>query len=217
MSKGLSKYKFKRIAIESFKNALRLHFDSILLYNNNSFPSSFQLSVLAMEEFSKSHWVEHYYWSSITNNNFPEVHFEQKWLKLLYLHPKKQNAFLGWGAHYDYSPKFVEFVQSGQLELQKQRATYVGLDRNKGEINVDSRISIPTRIKEKDARRMISMINDCLKDICEIKLRQKYYFDIEEKDEIVNKGLLTRLNKWKSKSGIRSNRWFEEWKKRYAP
>ena len=64
MREQLSIYKFKKIATESFKNGLRLHFDSILLYNNKSFPSAFQLSVLALEEFSKSYWVEHYCTSS---------------------------------------------------------------------------------------------------------------------------------------------------------
>jgi len=211
MNQRLSKYKFKRIATESFKNGLRLHFDSILLYKNKSFPSSFQLSVLAMEEFSKSYWVEHYYWSSNTNNNWPDKNFEQKWLKLLYLHPVKQKAFFGWSRAYDYSPKFVEFVEKKQLEFKKQRATYVGLDRNKGKIDVNSRISVPTRVKENDAKKMISMLNDFLIEICEIKLMQETYFDIEEKDELLNKGLLARLKKWRYKSGIKSSRWLKKW------
>jgi len=215
MSKKLSKYKFKRIATESFKNGLRLHFDSIILYKNESFPSSFQLSVLAMEELAKSNWVEHYYWSSNTNNNWPDEDFEQKWLKLLYIHPKKQKAFLDeWGSFYDYSPKFVAFVKKKRLELKKQRATYVGLDRSKGKINVDSRISVPTRIKDKDAREMISMLNDFLIEICETKLLREFYFDIEEKDELLNKGLLEHLRKWKFRSGVKSKRWYKEWIKR---
>jgi len=214
MSRKLSKYKFKRIATESFKNGLRLHFDSILLYKNNSFPSSFQLSVLAMEELAKSYWVEHYYWSSNTNNNWPDENFEQEWLKLLYLHPEKQRAFFGWGWAYDYSPKFVEFVEKKQLELKKQRATYVGLDRNKGKIDVSSRISVPTRIKNRDAKQMISMLNDFLIESCETKLLQEFYFDIEEKDELLNKRLLTRLKKWRFRSGIKSKQWYKEWTKK---
>lgn len=214
MSRTLSKYKYKRIATESFKNGLRLHFDSILLYTNGSFPSSFQLSVLAMEEFSKSDWVEHYYWSSITNMGFPDADFEQEWLKLLFLHPKKQNFFFHGMMHLEYSPRFVEFVQNKQLEIQKQRATYVGLDRNKGNIDIESRISIPNRIKGKDAKSMVSMLNDYLKEICERKLRDEWYFDIEEKDELITEELLERLKGWKFRSGIKSNRWFEEWRKR---
>jgi AbiV family abortive infection protein len=75
MSKTLSSYKLTKIALESFKNALRLHFDAILLFRNNSYPSSYQLSVLSLEEFSKSHWVEHYYWSNLVNESIPDEEF----------------------------------------------------------------------------------------------------------------------------------------------
>ena len=69
---GLSKYKFKRLAIESLRNAIRLHLDSISLFEIESYPSAFQLSVLAMEEFSKAKWLEHYIYSSETNEGYPD-------------------------------------------------------------------------------------------------------------------------------------------------
>lgn len=131
MREQLSLYKFRKIATESYKNGLRLHFDSILLYKNKSFPSAFQLSVLALEELSKSFWVEHYYYSSITNDNFPDKKFEQEWLNLLYFHPKKQKAFFGWGMSRDYSSKFIKMIENGELEIKKQKATYVGLKKIK--------------------------------------------------------------------------------------
>lgn len=211
MPEKLSKYKFRRLSTEAFKNGLRLHFDSILLFNNKSYPSAFQLSVLAMEEFSKSNSVEHYFWSSETNEGFPDEKFEQEWLILLYFHPRKQTAFFGWGAIFDYSPKFVKFVQDKKLESKKQHATYVGLDKNKSKIDVKSRISVPTRIKELDAKQMISMINDHLSEICRIKMIQEHYFDLKEKDEIITTELQQHLNKWKYKSGLRSIRWFKSW------
>jgi AbiV family abortive infection protein len=214
MSEKLSKYKFKRLSTESFINGLRLHFDSILLFKNKSFPSAFQLSVLSMEEFSKSDWVEHYYWSSITNNGFPDEDFEQNWLKLLYLHPRKQIAFFGRSAAFNYSPKFVKFVQEKKLELKKQQATYVGLNKIKSKIDINSRISLPTKIKEKDAKQMISLINDYLSEICRIKMIQEDYFDLYEKDELITIDLKERLSEWKYKSGLRSNRWFSEWFKK---
>ena|SRR5436190_16285161 len=119
MRQKLSIYKFKKLAIESFKNGLRLHFDSILLYRNQSFPSSFQLSIFALEELAKSYWIEHYYYSSLTNDNFPDRDFEQKWLALLYFHPAKQKAFFGWGFGWDYNSRFIKYVERGQLELKK--------------------------------------------------------------------------------------------------
>ena len=160
MREQLSEYKFRKIATEAFKNGLRLHFDSILLFQNKSFPSAFQLSVLALEELSKSFWVEHYYYSSATNGNFPDKDFEQEWLDLLYFHPKKQKAFFGWGYSRHYRTNFINFIENRQLELKKQKATYVGLKKNRKTVDVNGRISLPTEIKEKDAKQMIALIND---------------------------------------------------------
>jgi AbiV family abortive infection protein len=214
MRKTLTKYKFIKLAVESFKNGIRLHFDSILLFNNKSYPSAFQLSVLSLEEFSKSYWIEHYYYSSITNCGFPDQEFEQKWLNLLFFHPEKQKAFFGWGMHFDYSPKFIAFVKENKLDLHKQLATYVGLTRIKHNVDVNSRISTPMRIKESEAKKMISLISDYLKDICVRKEYQEMFFDIEEKDKLISDELFSRLKIWKYKSGLKSDRWFNEWNKR---
>ena len=210
MPEKLSKYKFRKIATEALLNGLRLHFDSILLFNNESYPTSLQISIVALEEIAKAKWVEHYYYSSITNGGFPDRDFEQQWLKLLYFHPKKQYAFLA-SEYFEYSPRFVEFVQKGQLELLKQRATYVGLSKTKSSIDINSRISIPERIKESDAKKIISLLNDVLIEICEMKMFQEYYFGIEEMDAVIDENLLASLKKWKYKSGIKSRKWFSEW------
>ena len=203
MREQLSKYKFEKLATESFRNALRLHFDSILLFNSQSYPSAFQLSVLALEEFSKSYWIEHYYYSSITNSGFPDKNFEQEWLNLLYFHPEKQKAFFGWGISRDYGDKFIKSVENGELELKKQKATYVGLNKNRKKVDVNSRISTPNQIKEGDAKQMISLLNDYLKDTCDMKSFYEYHFMIDEKDDLLTKELYTELNKWKYKSGLR--------------
>jgi AbiV family abortive infection protein len=212
----LSHYKFEKLSSESFKNGLRLHFDSIILFDNNSYPSAYQLSILSLEEFSKSYWIEHYYFSSIGNNGFPEKEFEQEWLKLLYLHPKKQYAFFGWGDMYDYSPKFVAFVEKGGLEVKKQIATYVGLKKDKKNIDVNSRISVPGKISRNDAKQIISLINDYLKDICNLRYNQDYYTGIKDKDALINSSLVERLNIWKFKSGLRSRKWFSEWTNKHS-
>lgn len=203
MREQLSIYKFKKLAPESFRNGLRLHFDSILLFENKSYPSAFQLSVLALEEFSKSYWVEHYYYSSITNDGFPNKDFEQKWLRLLYLHPRKQSAFFGWGISSDYNSKFIASVENGELELRKQKATYVGLTKQKKDVDVNGRISLPTQIKNKDAKQMISLLNDYLKDMCDMKDYYTFHCDIAEKDELLNIDLKNKLDNWKFKSGLR--------------
>ena len=58
--KGLNLRKLQHLAGQSLRNAIRLHFDSILLYKHKSFPSSFFISVIAMEELGKAYWADHF-------------------------------------------------------------------------------------------------------------------------------------------------------------
>lgn len=155
---GISKYKLNKIAIESFRNALRLHFDAILLFNNGSYPSAYQLAILSLEEFSKAEWIDHYVWTSKTNDCYSSAEEEHEWLKLLYLHPRKQWNFVAREWQY-YSPSFLDFVQNGKLEHKKQNSIYVGLARSKGKVDTSSRISTPSKIKQTDAKQIISLMN----------------------------------------------------------
>lgn len=212
---GLSKYKFKKIAEESLRNALRLHADSILLYKNGSFPSAFQLSVLALEEFAKAKWVDHYYYSIITNHGFPNksdteyeeyIQFEQDWLKLLYLHPKKQFAFIA-REIFNYAPKFVSKIEEKKLEIQKQQAIYVGLDRSKGKIDTSSRISVPTKkIKETTAKQMISLLNYEFLEVHDLNVKNDGYWGIWEMDSIINEKNYPVLFSWPYKTGLKSRK-----------
>jgi AbiV family abortive infection protein len=201
--KGLSVYKFKRLAVESLKNALRLHADSIFLFRSGSYPSAFQLAVLALEEFSKAKWVEHYYWSSITNEGFPDFEFEQQWLSLLYLHPKKQYHFVARDL-FDFSPKLVRFIASKKLEEKKQQAVYVGLERNGRHVDTTSRISTPARIKEADAKLIISLVNQEFVDIFSTIEQCETYFGIAEMDELIYPDLRQFLFAWPHRSGLKS-------------
>ena len=60
MTDGTKSQKFQHLAGQSLRNAIRLHFDSILLYKHKSFPSSFFISVIAMEELGKAYWADHF-------------------------------------------------------------------------------------------------------------------------------------------------------------
>jgi len=204
---GISKYKLNKIATESLRNTIRLHLDSVLLYENGSYPSALQLSVLALEEFSKANWVDHYIWSSETNEGYPDAEFEQEWLKLLYLHPKKQWSFVARETD-DYSPKFISLIQSRKLEEKKQNAIYVGLSRSKGKIDTDSRVSTPWEIKQKDAKQFISIINDELLRICARIEEDEFYFEGgKDMDEVFDYEIYKKLLKWPHKSGIKNNGW----------
>jgi AbiV family abortive infection protein len=199
----LSTYKWKRLGSESLRNALRLHQDSISLFHLKSYPSAFQLSVLALEEFAKAKWVEHYYYSSITNEGFPDTEFEQDWLKLLYIHAEKQFVFVARDM-FEYSPKLVNSLKNGDLERRKQQAVYVGLDRDKKTIKTDGRISLPTRIKCEDAKRMISWINaEFLFARQHLELYESY-FGIEAMHGVLLSSAADCLKEWPFKSRMRS-------------
>lgn len=213
-TEGISKYKLNKIAADSLRNTIRLHFDSVLLYENESYPSAFQLSVLALEEFSKANWVDHYIWSSETNEGYPVIEFEQEWLQLLYLHPKKQWNFVAREID-DYSPKFISLIQSRKLEEKKQNAIYVGLARSKGKIDTNSRISTPWRIKQKDAKQLISIINDELLRILARIQEDEFYFEGGKyMDEVFDYEICKKLLNWPHKSGIKSNEWQKKNRKR---
>lgn len=173
-----------------------------------------QLSVLALEEFSKANWVDHYIWSSETNEGYPDAEFEQDWLKLLYLHPNKQWNFVARETD-DYSPKFISLIQNRKLEEKKQNAVYVGLKRSSGKIDTDSRISTPWRITQKDAKQLISIINDELVRICSRIDEDEYYFEGgKEMDEVFDYGIYAKLLSWPHKSGIKNKGWRNKNRKR---
>lgn len=214
---GISKYKLARLASEALRNSLRLHFDAMLLFRNGSYPSAFQLAVLSLEEFAKAKWVEHYVWTAETNEGYPDEAFEQEWLKLLYRHPEKQWEFIGREV-FDYSPKFSDFVQKRGLEAKKQRATYVGLARSRGTIDIKSRISTPASIRKKDAAQLISLVNTEFLDVCK-RLNDDEdgcYFDVAGMDEVFDHTIYVRLLKWPHRTGLKARRWSKVWFRRAA-
>lgn len=197
---------------ESLKNSLRLHFDAMLLFRADSYASAFQLSVLALEEFSKAKWIEHYVWTSETNDGYPGEDFEKSWLQALYRHPEKQWAFLSRDAM-EYSPAFAKFIRSGRLEEKKQQAVYVGLSRSRKGIDLNSRVSTPQRIKKLDAEKMISLLNAEFLEICK-RLDDEYedfYFCIDGMDEAFDRAIRLRLLTWRRRTGLKHRRWAKVW------
>lgn len=209
MPSGLSKYKYKRIAEWALRNALRLHADSIILFSSGSYPSSFQLSVLALEEFSKAKWVDHCFYSSVTNGGFMDPKSEQEWLKLLYSHPEKQFAFIARDL-FEFSPKLVRFIQSKKLEHKKQQSVYVGLERIGGKVNTASRISTPMRIKEADAKQIISLVNQEFIGIHSHISLNDNFFGIPELDLVLCSKDSAFIFSWPHKSGLKSSRFMKQ-------
>ena len=200
----LSRYKWKRLANEALINAFRLRRDANLLYDAGSYPSSYQLAVLSLEELSKACWVEHYYYSSLTNTGFPNADFEQEFLRILYLHGKKQAAFIA-PNEFEYPIALIDFIKSGGLERRKQQAVYVGLDRDRKTVHVKSRISVPrTTISLREAKRLISWITSEFVFMMDRLEEYGEYFGVPGMDEILRSQDAQDAKKWPHKSRTRS-------------
>ena len=201
----ISLNKLQKIAVLSMENSVRLHLDSILLFKNNSFPSSFQLSVLALEEFGKAKALDDFVWNITTHGNKRDYARELKYIERLYIHPWKQGAAL-FRQSYNYSKKYLAFVESKALEIKKQAAVYVGLKRINGKIDIKGRISTPSIIKQKDAQQQVSLLNDIFLDIILRADYQGMYFDTPGMDKVMDNALKRKLNVWTSRSGIKNRR-----------
>jgi AbiV family abortive infection protein len=206
MRTTLSPYKYKRLALESLRNALRLLKDAISLYGIGSYPTAFQLAVLSMEEYAKAKWVDHVYYASITNTGLPrDAEDEQPWLRLLYLHPEKQEGFFA-REYFEFSPALLAAVRQGDLERRKQAATYVGLPKRGKQVNVNARLSLPTSTTQADARQMISVVVREVKDVYRLIDRSDGYFGIDSLDEVVTSHEAMFVFTWRHKSRLKSRR-----------
>jgi AbiV family abortive infection protein len=180
----LSARKYKRLAVEAFRNSLRLFKDAQTLFATASWPTAFQLTVLAIEEFAKARWVDHVYYSSITNSGLPDDQLEQEFLRHLYFHQTKQEWYLQ-VEYVDFSPKLHRAVKGGLLDRRKQDATYVGLPKKGKRVNVSARVSIPDQIKKTEAKQLMSLFAKELREIYKLLERNETYFGIKEMDEVV--------------------------------
>ncbi|MBK8291793.1 MAG: AbiV family abortive infection protein [Flammeovirgaceae bacterium] len=94
----------RRFATLAFQNSIRLHSDSILLFNEGRHQTAFYISVIAMEEMAKAKEFEHF-WFHSWGDGRADLDFEQKFLLRLFDHKKKQKAFAA-REMLEYSPKF---------------------------------------------------------------------------------------------------------------
>ena len=62
MNKILTQENIEHMASLAFKNGLRIHNDSIVLFNNKSYSTAYFLSVLAIEEFGKVQLLDDLYY-----------------------------------------------------------------------------------------------------------------------------------------------------------
>jgi AbiV family abortive infection protein len=213
MSHILSKPKLKKLATMALANSIELHLDSIILFRERRYSSAFYFSVIAMEEMAKAKHLEHYFFYYTQN---PDYDFEQKFLLHLHNHSFKQKMFIGRDLEY-YSPKYYDLVEKKGLDNKKMTALYVGLDRKGNTVNTRSRVSIPDRIKLKDAKQQISVFNTELKRLMKSIDQHEYHFFIAGMDEVLLHVPYRELvRSWRFKSGLHSERWWKSWSKIFS-
>lgn len=193
---GISLNKVDKMAGLSFENGLRLHFDSILLFENKSYPSAYFLSVLAIEEIGKAFLIEDFLWHSLCDGRM-EKEWEEKFLERIYFHTAKQSSFARTFDSPIGTSRFFKLLYKGELEIFKQNSVYVGLARNKRKVNLKSRINNPLKIDQTKAQKQITNVNDCLLEFTLGVIEQVYSVDSSCVENLLNKRLLSKLKgKW---------------------
>ena len=174
--------KIQRIATASFKNAVRLHEDAVLLFNRGRIPSALLMSALSMEEIGKYFMFEDVWWHNRIDGIW-SIEDMQQFLRGGYSHTSKQSWF---ASHVDspfVSKQLIRILQTGELENIKQKATYVGMPRKGKNINFDKRLTSPKQTSRHRTEDFITMVNDYIIELA-VGIRKGFYsLDIYEIDD----------------------------------
>ncbi|MGH2574257.1 MAG: AbiV family abortive infection protein [Ignavibacteria bacterium] len=197
ITKGINLNKVDKMAGFSFRNGLRLHFDSIKLFKSKSYPSAFFLSVLAIEEMGKVFLISDFLFHSRIDGRM-EKEWEEKYIGLIYSHTHKQSSFAHHFEDLTATQKFFKLLYKGDFEIMKQNSVYVGLSRNRKNVNLKSKINNPLTINKMKAQRQITNVNDCLLDFTLGIIKQVYTVDSDHVENLITKKLFLSLrNEWR--------------------
>jgi len=116
---------------------------------------------LSIEELGKYYLIEEFIFQSIGGVEWKEEQL-QEWLQQSFSHVAKQRWFARRADHSFVSQTLVRILRSGELEIIKQKATYVGFPRKKRGIDFDKRIRTPFRSSRKRTMDFITAVNDYL-------------------------------------------------------
>lgn len=213
--------KIDKMSLITFQNSLRLHLDSILLFNNKSYPSAFYISIISLEELGKIFILADFLYNSRVNgrlneykdpellkifgDNFEEGYFKQT----VYNHQRKQYKFVRtFDSDYKPTNKYYKDILNGLIEQKKQNSLYVGLKRIKNKIDMNSKIINPNKISTATVFNQIELMHKSLLEliICVSKefwttdsdhldeyLNEQMYYDLKQKWEIKKKSCIKRL------------------------
>lgn len=196
MSSLVNLKKFDRMGVLSFENAIRLHDDSILLFKNQSYPSSYALSVIALEELGKFCVIQDFVWHSRIDGRYNPKE-EEEYIKIIFNHRYKQMTFCSFLNFPMIARKGINKVYDGTTEKNKQNSFYVGLPRKKGRVDLKGKITNPQKITKLKAEEQITVVNDFIVCLTAGVTMECYIVDIWELENVLTSKLLTRLRqKW---------------------
>jgi len=190
MERILTQDNIEYMASLAFKNGIRIHKDSIVLFNSKSYSTSYFFSVLALEEFGKVIMLDDlFYHNNVDDNGTPED--EKEYLKQIYNHKTKQSYFMQSTTFFNDYKKVFKDIELGSMDVLKLNAIYVGLKKLDKEIVFSKNIINPSRHNKNKTRNLITLVNDQLIISCLGVKKEVYGYDIE----LINKQLNSKLQK----------------------
>lgn len=195
MKKLININKIEKMASLAFTNCIRLHKDSILLYENGSYPSAYFLSVISLEEFGKVLWLSDALFH--TRGDEMDRASQEKWIESIFSHQRKQGIF----AHefmLELPKPFLKFIRENRIETEKQNSIYVGLAKKGRKIDFEGKLTTPFRFDEKKAQKQITLLNDALLIRILGIIKGVFGIDSEEVEELMTRELFMDLkSSWK--------------------
>jgi AbiV family abortive infection protein len=160
LTKNINIRKIYKLQTLVLKNALRLNHDSIILFNNDSFPSAYFMSAIALEEIGKLFYLDdfiyHFHCGHLSGKDFSEYYS-----KVIYSHSAKQqkNAI---EFRFEISEQMKNLMQNGNIEKNKHKHLYVGLPKIKNKVDIKGKIQEPFTFNKEKITKQITLINDQL-------------------------------------------------------
>ena len=180
----LSTRKLNALQYACFQNALRLHFDSVLLARGSSFASVFVISVIASEELGKAFGIADvvfqagFYKGQLLAEDTKSVR------ALLSDHKLKQGWFVP--SFFDILSR-KDFKRYQTIQGAKNNAFYAGVRKG------NHQIVRPFLISASKARRQIRTVNNALVDSVEGTLDGTYCYEDVADQVFRSRRLLNKL------------------------
>ena len=164
--------KIDRMALLTFRNAVRLHLDSVKLFVEKSYATAYFLSVIALEELGKVFFLSDFLYDSRINGRlnafddpelkrmFGENVEEGYFRKHLFNHKYKQRKFVReFDSDFRPANKYMEALRDGLIETKKQDALSVGFKGKKTPAFMKGQISIPETMPPRLAANQIDLVH----------------------------------------------------------